>query len=120
MYESYDLGVLTDMGRVIEDGEFRDIESEEVGYVKNDLHAPLLKRKGTFRGSMVEGTSQLAIVGANVSPVESLDYEIIENDLFKHDWRSRSRVQIFQYIVLKWTLAFLIGVFTGLVGFSTI
>ncbi|GLJ18589.1 hypothetical protein SUGI_0331050 [Cryptomeria japonica] len=106
------------MGRAIEDGEeFRDIESEEVGHGENDLHTPLLKRRGTFRGSMIDGTSQLAIVGANVSPVESLDYEIIENDLFKHDWRSRSRVQIFQYIVLKWTLAFLIGIFTGLVGF---
>jgi len=42
---------------------------------------------------------------------------IIENELFKQDWRSRKRVQIFQYIFLKWTLALLIGLCTGLVGF---
>lgn len=42
---------------------------------------------------------------------------MIENELFKQDWRSRKKVQIFQYIFLKWTLALLIGLFTGLVGF---
>lgn len=42
---------------------------------------------------------------------------IVENDLFKQDWRSRKKVQIFQYIVLKWTLALLIGLGTGIVGF---
>lgn len=41
----------------------------------------------------------------------------MENELFKQDWRSRKRVQIFQYVVLKWTLALLIGLGTGLVGF---
>lgn len=41
----------------------------------------------------------------------------MENDLYKEDWRSRRRVQILQYVVLKWTLALLIGVATGLVGF---
>lgn len=45
------------------------------------------------------------------------DYRIVENDLFKQDWRSRRKVQIYQYIVLKWTLALLIGLGTGLVGF---
>ncbi|KAH9331624.1 hypothetical protein KI387_003732, partial [Taxus chinensis] len=114
----YDLGMPREMGSVI-DGEdgIRDIESEELGPAENDVHQPLLRKRGTFRGSTIGRTSQLAVVGANVSPVESLDYEIIENDLFKHDWRSRSRVQIFQYIILKWTLAFLIGIITGLVGF---
>lgn len=42
---------------------------------------------------------------------------IIENDVFKQDWRSRTKSEIYQYIVLKWTLVLLIGVFTGLVGF---
>lgn len=41
----------------------------------------------------------------------------MENDLFKEDWRSRNKVQIFQYVVLKWALALLIGLATGLVGF---
>ncbi|CAK9167223.1 unnamed protein product [Ilex paraguariensis] len=65
----------------------------------------------------INATSQIAIVGANVCPIESLDYEIVENDLFKQDWRSRSKVQIFQYVVLKWTLSLLIGLSTGVVAF---
>ncbi|KAL0364970.1 UNVERIFIED_CONTAM: Chloride channel protein CLC-c [Sesamum angustifolium] len=43
-------------------------------------------------------TTQIAIVGSKVYPVESLDYEIFENELIKQDWRSRKRVEIFQYI----------------------
>ncbi|EPS68170.1 hypothetical protein M569_06601 [Genlisea aurea] len=65
----------------------------------------------------VNTTSQIAIVGSKVYPIESLDYEIIENELFKQDWRSRKKIQIFQYIFLKWTLSLLIGLLTGLVGF---
>ncbi|XP_022854581.1 chloride channel protein CLC-c-like [Olea europaea var. sylvestris] len=42
---------------------------------------------------------------------------IIENELFKQDWRSRKKVQIFQYVFLKWALALLIGLSTALVGF---
>lgn len=42
---------------------------------------------------------------------------IVENDLFKQDWRSRKKQQIFQYIVMKWTLVLLIGLFTAVVGF---
>lgn len=41
----------------------------------------------------------------------------MENDLFKEDWRTRKRVQIFQYVCLKWSLALLVGLLTGLVGF---
>lgn len=37
--------------------------------------------------------------------------------MYKEDWRSRTRVQIFQYVVLKWTLVLLIGLGTALVGF---
>eukprot|EP01018_Ginkgo_biloba_P024749 Gb_03968 [translate_table: standard] len=100
------------------EGEVRDIESDELAHVENDLHEPLLRhRPGRLSGSMATGASQLAIVGANVCPVESLDYEIIQNALFEDDWRTITRIQIFQCIVLKWTLAFLIGISTGLVGF---
>ena len=42
---------------------------------------------------------------------------IFENDLFKQDWRSRKNIEILQYTILKWALAFLIGLSTGLVGF---
>lgn len=77
---------------------------------KDMIREPLLRKR-------TNTTSQIALIGANVCPIESLDYEIVENDLFKQDWRSRKKLQIFQYIVLKWTLALLIGLATGLVGF---
>ncbi|KAL3515761.1 hypothetical protein ACH5RR_022663 [Cinchona calisaya] len=80
-------------------------------------HIHLLKEPLLETRSGVNTSSQTAIVGANVSPIESLDYEIIENELFKQDWRSRTKVEIFQYVFLKWTLALLIGLCTGLVGF---
>ncbi|MCI17630.1 chloride channel protein CLC-b-like, partial [Trifolium medium] len=41
---------------------------------------------------------------------------INENDLFKHGWRSRSRVEALQYIFLKWLLAFLVGFLTGIIA----
>ncbi|KAJ1378929.1 Chloride channel, voltage gated [Sesbania bispinosa] len=77
------------------------------------LRRPLL----SSQRSIVNSTSQVAIVGANVCPIESLDYEIFENEFFKQDWRSRGLVQIFQYIFMKWLLCFLIGMILGLVGF---
>lgn len=40
----------------------------------------------------------------------------MENELFKQDWRTRKKVQIYQYVFLKWTFALLIGLGTGLVG----
>jgi chloride channel 7 len=36
--------------------------------------------------------------------------------MFNQDWRSRKKVQIFQYVVLKWVFALLIGLGTALVG----
>ncbi|XP_075089851.1 chloride channel protein CLC-c-like [Nicotiana tabacum] len=89
-----------------------DLERNFSTISESGIREPLLKSK-----SRVNNTSQIAIVGANVYPIESLDYEIVENDLFKQDWRSRKKVQIFQYIFLKWTLVLLIGLSTGLVGF---
>ncbi|XAR51996.1 hypothetical protein NMG60_11006818 [Bertholletia excelsa] len=86
-----------------ENEEERDPES-------NSLHRPLLKRNRTL------STTPLAMVGAKVSHIESLDYEINENDLFKHDWRSRSKVQVLQYIFSKWLLAFLVGLLTGIIA----
>ncbi|WVZ78247.1 hypothetical protein U9M48_025990 [Paspalum notatum var. saurae] len=74
------------------------------------LEQPLLKRSTTLTAS------HLALVGAKVSHIESLDYEIIENDLFKHDWRSRSNVEVLQYIFLKWAMAFLVGLLTGVIA----
>ncbi|GMQ07237.1 hypothetical protein CsSME_00051516 [Camellia sinensis var. sinensis] len=78
---------------------------------------PLLPHH-SLRRSASNTTSQLAIVGSNLCPIESLDYEIVENDFFKQDWRSRSKIQICQYIFMKWTLCFAIGIVVGLVGFT--
>ncbi|KAL3724216.1 hypothetical protein ACJRO7_036260 [Eucalyptus globulus] len=103
-----------------EDGNGRehehDIEIEGKESSPKGMRQPLLSRKHDS-GSRINRTSQIAIVGANLCPIESLDYEIVENDLFKQDWRSRTKSEIYQYVVLKWTLALLIGLGTGLVGF---
>ncbi|KAK2360018.1 chloride channel protein CLC-c [Trifolium repens] len=76
----------------------------------NPLNQTLLKRNRTL------SSNPLALVGEKVSYIESLDYEINENDLFKHGWRSRSRVEALQYIFLKWLLAFLVGFLTGIIA----
>ncbi|KAI5416123.1 hypothetical protein KIW84_041245 [Lathyrus oleraceus] len=78
------------------------------------IRQPLLS---SSQRSIVNSTSQVAIVGANVCPIESLDYEIFENEFFKQDWRSRGVVQIFQYICMKWLLCLMIGVIVGFIGF---
>lgn len=46
-----------------------------------------------------------------------IGFRIVENDVYNQDWRSRGKLQIFQYQVLKWVLALLVGVVVGLVGF---
>ncbi|KAL8492873.1 hypothetical protein ACS0TY_024173 [Phlomoides rotata] len=84
------------------------------------LHAPLLpqyQQPLRLRRTSSNTTSQVAIIGSNVCPIESLDYEIVENDFLKPDWRSRERIQICQYILMKWILCFLIGLTVGLLGF---
>ncbi|KAG6513905.1 hypothetical protein ZIOFF_024242 [Zingiber officinale] len=90
--------------------EFEGDEGGEHDPESNSLRNPLLKRTPTLT------SSQYAVVGAKVSHIESLDYEINENDLFKHDWRSRSSGEVLQYIFLKWTLAFLVGLLTGVIA----
>ncbi|KAH1043201.1 hypothetical protein GLYMA_09G157900v4 [Glycine max] len=94
-----------------------DIENEESGgywsgiYDRNMAHTmPLLMKRANT-------TSQIAIVGANPCPIESLDYEIFDNEILKNDWRSKKKVQIIHYVMLKWGFALLIGLGTGLVGF---
>ncbi|CAK9272778.1 unnamed protein product [Sphagnum jensenii] len=83
-----------------------------------DLYEPLIGDKERAVANGNGNTNHLAMIGAKVSPIESLDYELIENDLFRQDWRSRKRVEILQYVALKWTFVFLVGVLTGLVAFG--
>lgn len=91
-------------------GSFEENSEDQRDPESNDLHQPLLKRSRTL------SSNPLAIVGTKVSHIESLDYEMNENDLFKQDWRSRSKVEVLQYIFLKWLLAFLVGLLTGLIA----
>nr|TKS10943.1 Chloride channel protein CLC-c [Populus alba] len=93
------------------EGNGFEIEDDDKEHSVSMLREPFLVR------NIKNNTSQIAIVGANTCPIESLDYEIADNELFKQDWRSRKKVEIYQYVVLKWTLALLIGLGTGLVGF---
>lgn len=44
------------------------------------------------------------------------EFRINESDLFKHDWRRRSNVEVLQYVFGKWTLAFLVGLLTGVIA----
>ncbi|KAK8955628.1 putative chloride channel-like protein CLC-g [Platanthera guangdongensis] len=77
--------------------------------------APLI---GNQDVSPLKSISQVALVGSRVSPIESLDYEISETELLNQDWRARGdRAEIFGYVILKWTLCFLIGLLSGCVGF---
>nr|CAD1840140.1 unnamed protein product [Ananas comosus var. bracteatus] len=70
-----------------------------------------------LRRSSPNNTSQFAIIGSNSCPIESLDYELIENDLFNQDWRSRGRAHKLRYVFLKWTFCLLIGIIVGAIGF---
>ncbi|KAL8128822.1 LOW QUALITY PROTEIN: hypothetical protein V2J09_017977, partial [Rumex salicifolius] len=81
------------------------------------IQQPLLDGLRNNQFYLCNASSQVALVGADVCPIESLDYEIIENDFFKQDWRSRNRVQIYQYVFMKWALCFFVGVIMSLVGF---
>ncbi|XP_020265628.1 putative chloride channel-like protein CLC-g [Asparagus officinalis] len=42
---------------------------------------------------------------------------MIENDVYKQDWRNRGRAHILRYVFLKWTFCFLIGILVGGAGF---
>ncbi|KAM7263750.1 hypothetical protein ACFE04_001433 [Oxalis oulophora] len=94
--------------------EAEEEEHEEHEVDQESLTSPLLL---SSQRSLINSTSQVAIIGANVCPIESLDYEIAENVVFKQDWRSRSKLQIYQYISMKWILCFLVGVIVALIGF---
>lgn len=45
------------------------------------------------------------------------NFRIFDNEILKNDWRSKKKVQIIHYVMLKWGFALLIGLGTGLVGF---
>eukprot|EP00249_Psilotum_nudum_P026023 c3134_g1_i1 orf=261-839(+) len=68
--------------------------------------------------SVSNETSQMAIIGSKFSHIESLDYEIVENDILKQDWRAQTGIQMLDHIVLKWTLACFVGILTGVTSIA--
>uniref|UniRef100_A0A0E0PET9 Chloride channel protein n=1 Tax=Oryza rufipogon TaxID=4529 RepID=A0A0E0PET9_ORYRU len=83
-----------------------------------DEEARRRRRRFLLAGrSQSNTTSQVALVGVGVCPIESLDYELIENEVFKQDWRARGRGHILRYVALKWALCFLVGVLSAAAGF---
>lgn len=43
---------------------------------------------------------------------------LIENEVFREDWRTRKKTEILQYIIVKWTFVGLVAIFTGLVALA--
>jgi chloride channel 7 len=50
-------------------------------------------------------------------PYGTDDFRVVENEVYNQDWRSRGKLQIFQYQALKWALALFVGLVVALVGF---
>ncbi|XP_062185782.1 putative chloride channel-like protein CLC-g isoform X2 [Phragmites australis] len=97
---------------------FVDPAYEDGGEGEGDEEQRRRRRRSLLGGrSQSNTTSQVALVGAEVCPIESLDYELIENDVFKQDWRARGRGHILRYVALKWALCFLAGALAAAAGF---
>ncbi|KAI5073275.1 hypothetical protein GOP47_0011288 [Adiantum capillus-veneris] len=109
---SYDDSMVDEQGQSTANADLENGCAEPL--LPERTESMVLKRMGS---SFPNATSQTAIIGVKSSHIESLDYEIVENDVFKQDWRSRTKVQILQYIILKWTMACLVGLCTGMVGY---
>ncbi|KAL9258433.1 putative chloride channel-like protein [Drosera capensis] len=126
------------MSSPVHDQDQDDEEEEDQESQQHSLHQPLLlyqnhgnNYNNNLQYHLPNATSQVALVGSNVCPIERLDYEynnhfnllgsfvfvIIENDFFKQNWRTRGKTQMYQYLFMKWALRFLVGLMLSLVGF---
>jgi chloride channel 7 len=38
---------------------------------------------------------------------------LVENEIFRQDWRSRKKSEILQYVAVKWASVFLLGILTA-------
>ncbi|XP_021298398.1 chloride channel protein CLC-c-like [Herrania umbratica] len=103
--------------RVVYDHEYYESKQGDRSAEFSDNKAIGTMKKPLLFQNKINSTFQIAIVGANACPIQSFDYEVIENNLFKQDWRFGAKVEIFEYVVLKWTLEFLIVLGIGLVAF---
>lgn len=43
---------------------------------------------------------------------------LIENEVFREDWRTRKKTEILQYIIVKWTFVGLVAVLTAFVALA--
>ncbi|XP_024366703.1 putative chloride channel-like protein CLC-g [Physcomitrium patens] len=99
--------------------EMGNVEEESLPPPHLDLYEPLLEKEkvataGNANGNVINGTHHTAMIGTRVAPIESLDYELVENELFRQDWRSRKKREILQYVAVKWTFVFLVGILTAI------
>lgn len=88
-----------------------------------DLFEPLLEKEteriyvngnGNANGNgHAANGHHVAMIGMKESPVESLDFELVENEIFRQDWRSRKKSEILQYVAVKWASVFLLGILTA-------
>ncbi|XP_073268007.1 chloride channel protein CLC-d isoform X2 [Populus alba] len=60
----------------------------------------------------VDGVSMLRTGNGNTA--ESLDYEVIENQAYRYEQAQRGKLYVGYQVVVKWFLALLIGIGTGL------
>lgn len=60
----------------------------------------------------VDGVSMLRTSNGNTA--ESLDYEVIENQAYRYEQAQRGKLYVGYQVVVKWFLALLIGIGTGL------
>eukprot|EP00250_Pteridium_aquilinum_P004120 c14352_g1_i1 orf=344-2746(-) len=102
-------------------GEYSWMMSEHAEaciHAENEAAPPLPRSlKRSTSSAILNETSQIAIIGVQRSHIESLDYEIPDNDVFKEDWRSKT-TETLQFLVVEWTMACLVGIFTGLTAFA--
>ncbi|KAI5073552.1 hypothetical protein GOP47_0011565 [Adiantum capillus-veneris] len=102
-------------------GEFSCVSehAEACIHMENEVRHPLPRPlKRSVSSATLNETSQIAMIGVQRSHIESLDYDTPDNDIFKEDWRSKTGSEIVQFVVVKWTMACLIGICTGLVAFA--
>ncbi|KAG0584002.1 hypothetical protein KC19_3G178600 [Ceratodon purpureus] len=109
------------MGGSEEGGEYRDVEAT-VAPPQLGMYEPLLEKEkgfaiadgnGNGNGNSANG-HHVAMIGTKVSPIESLDFELVENEIFRQDWRTRKKSEILQYVAVKWAFVFLVGILTAI------
>ncbi|CAI5507756.1 unnamed protein product [Closterium sp. Naga37s-1] len=56
--------------------------------------------------------------GAQGDPLESLDYDVIDNSVYREEQARRGKLHQMGYLIVKWVFALCLGIATGLAAFS--